>query len=125
MTSRKQQPNAMSAFALREFILGIVNRFMDSSNIPAPWETREEGIATVEEILLEGRVCGIESRDGFEELCRTVITFKLKLPLSNKARQALTRSGLSELQRIEGLRLCLLNNPRDNNLTNLPRSSSN
>lgn len=115
----------MSAFALREFILGIVNRFMDSSKTPAPWETREEGIAMVEEILLEGRVCGIESRDGFEELCRTVITCKLKLPLSNKARQALTRSGLSELQRIEGLRLCLLNNPRDNNLTNLPRSSSN
>lgn len=125
MNSRKSTPNAMDAFALRGFVLSLVDNLSSIEPRAVPWNTREEGIVMIEEILLEGRACGFETREGFEELCKTVFTFKIKLPFSKQARQALSRPGLTELQRVESLRLCLVNLNQDGSVPKLPHASSN
>jgi hypothetical protein len=121
----KENTSCLSAFALRDFVLRIVTNIGNTAGAAVPWSTSEEGVALVEEIMLEGQACGFESRSGFEELCRTIIGFQIKLPLSKSARQALSRPGLSEMQRIEGFRLSLINIRRDSKLTFLPHATRN
>lgn len=125
MNSRKLHPDAMDAFVLRSFVLSLVDSFQHNENAPTPWEDREEGIVMIEEILLEGRACGIESREGFEELCKSVFACRIRMPFSHQIRQILQRSGLTELQRIESLRLSLMCHQREAKLTNIQHASRN
>jgi hypothetical protein len=125
MNSRKTQPNAMSAHALRSFVLGIVDDLQEAAQPNKHWASREEGIAMIEEIMLEGRSCGFESGDGFRILCQAVLQFQIKLPFSNQVRQPLCRAGLTELQRVECLRLSLINNRHDGSISGLKPLSCN
>lgn len=125
MNRRNSQLNTLDAFALRKFVLGLVEELEKPVAGALPWKTREEGLALIEEILLEGRACGIDTRQGIEELCRMILALQVRPPFSEQVRQALRRPGLSELQRIEGLRLSLTSTRREASLMSLPHASRN
>ena len=125
MNSSDSQPRRTDAFALRGFVLNLVESLQMAARHALLWKTREEGIEMIEEILLEGRACGFETREGFEELCRTSIALQIGLPFSRQIRQGLKRAGLSELQRVENLRLSLINQHHHSAFPQLPQASRN
>ncbi len=115
----------MSAHSLRRFVLGIVDGLQKAAYPQRIWSSREDGIVMVEEILLEARACGFETKEGIEELCRAVIQLQLKLPFPKQVCQALSRPGLNEIQRVESLHLAHMENHRDAALAALPALSRN